>query len=496
MSKSFLLKMLFVAFLIAFIPLKALPDNNLLYKCDPKENKLEFKSLYFYTQTAHINKFNTIKSLESSGYKNLGSPENLLIRNNKGFVVSTRLINLDCKINNHVYQTTIGSSPGNINPIGNCGAFSSFWIIIKDNGKIILPKFLFQKCGSDSAVAEIIVKPNTKVQILKTNPYSHNESPSPSPMDTNDKRTIYVGQTPASIAADPFGNIWVGNYQSKDIVKINQSGKEFKYNLNAPVSNVAVDLEGNIFCIAGNHIVKLNQKGMIIGTYYITQNPNYIYIDPKNNVWVDDWKSGELFKLNPNGTILNRYWIGGGPYQMVMDQEGNLWIAESYGPLAVLYSNGYLKNCLYARDIVAKDNSIWIVQGSLLASGPYLERISYNCSFLSQSYKLNIQPAGIAIDNEGNIWISGSTKYGGGYLEELSKTGEYKHIYPLGKFPGPLTIDKYGNVWVISGQNTVTEFYRVATIPKNNPTINQGSGVNPHLPIAIHHTFPENNIGK
>jgi streptogramin lyase len=470
-------------------------DNNLLYKCNPKENKLEFKSLYFYTQTTQINKFNTIKSLESSGYKNLGSPENLLIRNSKGFVASTKLINLDCKINNHAYQATIGSSPGNTNPMGNCGAFSSFWATIKDNGKIILPKLLFQECGSDSAVAEIIVKPNKKVQILKTNPYEQNEGLSP--MDTN-RQTIYVGQAPSSIAQDPFGNIWVGNYQSKDIVKINQAKKEFKYNLNAPVESIAVDQKGNVFCIAGNHIVKLNQQGMIIGTYYITQNPNYIYIDPKNNVWVDDWKSGELFKLSTNGTILNRYLIGGGPYQMVMDQAGNLWIVESYGTLAVLYSNGYLKECpsgVYAKEIVAKDNSIWIAQGSLLGSGPYLRQISYNCSFLPQSYKLNIQPAGLAIDNEGNIWVSGSTKYGGGYLEELSKTGEYKHIYALDKFPGPLTIDRYGNVWVISGPNTVTEFYKAA-LPQNNATINQGSGVNPHLPIAIHHTFPENNIGK
>ncbi|MGC9168989.1 MAG: hypothetical protein ACP5GK_08800 [Desulfurella sp.] len=484
-------KILFIAIFIFLGFSKAFGDDYLFYKCNNKE--LKIKALYFYTQNTQINKFNIIQSLEKSGYKNLGSPSQLLIRNNNGFVISSKLLNLSCKMRGFAYKITIGSMAGNPNPAGQCGAFNSHWVIITKNNKVILPKTLLQSCNSQSAISEITLNPNGQIQVYRTNPYSQSESINP--IDLNKNRTIYVGQAPDAIATDQFGNIWVANYQSQNIAKINQEGKVDYFDLKGSPTSIAIDSYGNVFTIVKNSVIKLTQEGKIAGIYKISDGLNYVLIDPKNNIWVDDWKNGKVYKLNENGNIIDTYQAGNGAYKMAIDKAGNLWIVASYDHLMILYPNGYMKKCpqCCVSNIIANDNTAWITTGKLLDNSVFLRHINSNCEILPQSYKLDIQPTGIAIDNK-DIWVSGNKKYGEGVLEEINESGK-KHTYALGKFPGPLVIDKYGNVWVISGPNTVTEFYGLAKAQYTYTPPPQNS-LNPHLPIAIHHTFPENNIGK
>ncbi|PMP84799.1 MAG: hypothetical protein C0174_06335 [Thermodesulfobium narugense] len=409
-------------------------------------------------------------------------------------MTSTKLLNLSCKINDSTYKITIGSIAGNPNPMGQCGAFSSHWVAIEKGDSTILPKTILQSCNSESAISDIIINSNGKIQIHKTNPYSQSESKKSA--DVNKERTIYVGQAPNAITTDKFGNIWVTNYQSQSISKINQEGNVTNFNIKVDPIGIAADNYGNIFVINNNSLIKLNQEEKILGTHEIADGMNYIFIDPKNNIWVDDWKSGKIFKLNENGSIINTYQASRGVYQITMDKVNNLWVTSSYGPLTILYSDGYIKECPQyygVNNIISDNNTAWITTGKLLDNSVMLEHINLNCKILDQSYKLDIQPTGIAIDSIGNIWISGNKKYGGGLLEEIAK--EEKHVYPLGKFPGPLVVDKYNNIWVISGQNTITEFYGSSETTQMNSSQNSSSNLNPHLPIAVHHTFPE-NIGK
>ncbi|AEE14093.1 hypothetical protein Thena_0453 [Thermodesulfobium narugense DSM 14796] len=490
-----------IIFVINFKPSKTLSNSSkisddsntyLFYKCNPN-GELEFKNLYFYTQNEQDKKISTIESLQQAGYKNLGGPDELLIKDSRGFVTSTKTINLSCKIRDFTYNITVGAMTGNPNPVGQCGAFSSHWIEIEKGNSTILPKTVLQTCNSQSAISKITINSAGQIQVYKTNPYS--QSGSANPMDTNKKRTIYVGQTPDAIATDNFGNIWVSNYQSQNIAKINQDGEVDLFNLKGSPTNIAVDSYGNVFVIVEDSIIKLTQEGKIIGTYKIADGLNYIFIDPQNNVWVDDWKDGKIFKLNENGNITKTYQASYGAYQIIMDKSNNLWVASSYGPLILLYPNGHIKECSQCcvNKITTANNTAWITTGKLLDNSIMLRHINANCEILPQSYKLNIQPTGIAIDNKDNIWISGNKKEGEGVLEEISESE--MHVYLLGKFPGPLVIDKYNNIWVISGTNTVTEFYKLANNAQTKSSENPTSGLNPHLPIAIHHTFPE-NIGK
>jgi ligand-binding sensor domain-containing protein len=457
--KAHYYRILFLAIFIAFSYSKAFGSDYFFYKCNPKMQEFKLKVLYFYTLNEQMHKTNTIQALQKSGYENFGNSSSLLIRNKNGWFVSTKLINRTCKINQNIYKITIGSAAGNPNPMGNCGAFSSYWVTIAKNNKAILPKTIFQDCTSQSAISEIALNSNGKLQIFHTNPYAqdgnHNTNQSVN------ERTIYVGQSLNAITSDKFGNIWVASYQGQYIAKINQDGKVDYFGINGHPTSIVSDNAGNIFVLAGNYIVKFFKRS-IIAIFKTIPDASSILIDSHNNIWVDSWKSGKVLKLDENGKIIGTYQTGNnsGAATMVMDKAGNLWITASYGTLEILHANGYIKKCpqCCVRNIAANNNTAWVSEGTLLNNDAFLRHINYDCQFLPQAYKLDIQPAGLAIDNNANIWISGNRLHQGGVLEELSEAE--KHTYFVSQSVGPLTIDKFGNIWVISNRDAVKEFIR------------------------------------
>ncbi|MGC8502717.1 hypothetical protein [Desulfurella sp.] len=490
-------KILFIAIFIFLGFSKAFGDDYLFYKCNNKE--LKIKALYFYTQNAYINKPNTIKKLQRAGYKNLAS----------SFDLATK--NLTCKIGQNIYKVTIGGQAGNPNPMGNCGAFFSHWIIITKNNKIILPRTLFQSCNSESAISEIAINSNSKMQILTTKPYENTQTFQV--IKPNNIKVVDVGSAISGITADKFGNVWTSSYVGKFIAKINQDEKVTYYNINAHPLSIASDSKGNIFILTSEgYIVKLNQEGRIIETYEVPllhSNADHIFIDPHNNIWVGSWISRQILELSENGKLIKTYQLESASDPMSMDKAGNLWIIGEYGGIEILYPNGYIKKCSLKKEdfsspIATQNNTAWVVEGKLIndPDNPVvlIKHINYNCQILPQTYRLNIQPAGLAIDSNSNLWVSGNMLHGGGFLKELNN-GKVKHTYSLGKsasnlIASDLVIDKYGNVWVVAGENAdrVIKFTHLFAQTHKSPQ--PPSGLNPHLPIAIHHTFPENNIGK
>jgi streptogramin lyase len=75
------------------------------------------------------------------------------------------------------------------------------------------------------------------------------------------------------------------------------------------------------------------------------------------------------------------------------------------------------------------------------------------------SYPVGNNPYGVAIDAQGNVWVS---NYGSNNVTELNPAGILLNTYAVGNGPRGIAIDPFGNVWVAnSGSdaapgNTVT----------------------------------------
>ena len=120
---------------------------------------------------------------------------------------------------------------------------------------------------------------------------------------------------PRSIAVDLDGNIYVANYQGGRVQKFDPSGKflmliqvEPGSNMVDIITDMAVDLAGNLYVVRGGDIVIFsNADGKLLDTIP-NKFPGLLYrrvaLDPTNNLYaVGDSQSGgnDLYMLEPGG---------------------------------------------------------------------------------------------------------------------------------------------------------------------------------------------------
>ena len=231
--------------------------------------------------------------------------------------------------------------------------------------------------------------------------------------------------------------------------------------LSIPRRNVLV---ANYF---GSVVSKFSPAGVpaaAAGYPGIGLNQSYgIAIDSFDNVWVTNEQSvtgannhrlGSVSEFSPAGVELSgNGYTGGGVYYPVAaaaDTTGVIWIADYAGSAATLLlasdgsaisgGSGYGASTLPFTSAVAVDSShnAWFaVQGGVVNVTPPGVTTSYSCCD---------DPAGIAVDQSGNIWIA---DYSAPAIVELASNGAVAHQVDLGTKAGPqgIAIDGAGNVW-------------------------------------------------
>jgi streptogramin lyase len=192
-------------------------------------------------------------------------------------------------------------------------------------------------------------------------------------------------------------------------------------------------------------------------------NQSYgITIDGSDNVWVTNYQSvtgannhhvGSVSEFSSAGVELSGYgYTGGGIYYPVAtaaDSNGTIWIAD-YGDSsttllddngsAISGSSGFATSALPFTSAVALDgshNAWFAVQGGAA-------RVT--SSGAVGNFECCNDPAGIAVDLSGNVWIA---DYGAPAIVELASSGTVAHRVSLGDNAGPqgIAIDGAGNVW-------------------------------------------------
>jgi streptogramin lyase len=236
---------------------------------------------------------------------------------------------------------------------------------------------------------------------------------------------------PGSLAIDSSGNVLIANYFGGVISKFSATG--------VPASATGIPGAG------------LRQS------YGIT-------VDGSDNVWVTNEQSvtgannshfGSVSEFTSTGMEISGYgYTGGGvyfPLAVAADSTGVVWIADygsssatllGPGGTAVSGGNGYGYSALPFTSAVAigvGHNAWFAVQGGAVQVTPAGAISSFPCCN---------DPAGIAVDPSGNIWIA---DYNSSSVIELTSAGSVAHQVLLsGGNAGPqgIAIDGAGNVWV------------------------------------------------
>jgi streptogramin lyase len=276
--------------------------------------------------------------------------------------------------------------------------------------------------------------------------------------------------------------------------------------LNLPGA-VAVDSAGNVMVADyfGGVFSKFSPSGVPASTTGISgtglRESFGIAVDASDNVWVTNEQSvtgannqhgGSISKFSPDGVELSGYgYTGGGVYYPVAvatDSGGDVWVADHGSSSASLLANdgsaisggsGYGASGLTFTSSVALDasrNAWFAVQGAAVRVNPSGGVSSFSCCS---------DPAGIAIDRNGNVWIADNNASA---VVELASTGAVIHTTSvLGGNGGPkgIAVDGAGNVWAANFFGDALVELAGSTAVETSPAQGYGQDANLSEPYGL-----------
>ncbi|SEF78796.1 hypothetical protein SAMN05421819_1211 [Bryocella elongata] len=195
---------------------------------------------------------------------------------------------------------------------------------------------------------------------------------------------------PAAIAVTPAGKLWVADYGQASATLLNADGTSaagtaayVSASLPYPVA-VAADAAGDAWFAAYGAAVHVTAGGSVTPYACCHDAPSGIALDPSGNVWITDYDASSLLEMNAGGTILQTLTGSGGlafPQSLAIDGAGNVWVTNFQSRTL----SGF----------------------SASSAGSLSTALATATGFGSDAGLA--QPAGVAIDGEGNVWVTNSS---------------------------------------------------------------------------------------
>ncbi len=149
--------------------------------------------------------------------------------------------------------------------------------------------------------------------------------------------------SPYGLASDSRGNIWVSNRSTQftGILKYNVDTGEL---IRVPYSpegeypyGITVDKEDNVWSAIweSSKVVKVTDGNppKVAAIYTLPSNARAIGADANNNIWISMTRSNQVVKLYPTSGIQELHGVGSNPIGVSADSFGNIWVVN--------YSGGY-----------------------------------------------------------------------------------------------------------------------------------------------------------
>lgn len=252
------------------------------------------------------------------------------------------------------------------------------------------------------------------------------------------------------LAIDGADNVWVTNEQSVTAANNHHNGSVSEF------SSAGVELSGNGY-IGG-------------GVYY----PLAAAADSTGDIWIADYGSSAATLLANDGSAIS----GGSGYgtsalpfttAVAIDASHNAWFAVQSG-VAMVTQAGAVSNFTCCSDpagiAIDPAGNVWIADysASAVVELTSLGLVAHRTSLLGGS----AGPQAIAIDGGGNVWAANYkgnslVELAGGTAAAVSPAKGYGLDAPVNE-PYGLAIDASGGLWLSnSGANTITQFVGLAS---------------------------------
>ena len=289
---------------------------------------------------------------------------------------------------------------------------------------------------------------------------------------------------PTAISVDANGDLWVvDDYNSARVQEFTPAGEyitHFGGGFYYP-SALAVS-SGFAYLEVGNSVQKWNIGAPTLTSSIGSQGsgngqlngPQGAAIDSQNNLWVADGGNNRIEEFNEKGEYVSKFGSEGtgngqfkGPKGPAIAPNGSLWVSDSgNGRIQKCSTTGectsYGKGHLFEPTVlaVAPNGNVWV------ADPRYgrVEEFNEKGEFIREVTSVG-DPAGVAVDAQGNVWVSNYTGNSvieldgetGGTITQFGKSGSGN-----GTLNGPtaISVDANGDLWVVDDYNSarVQEF--------------------------------------
>lgn len=244
-------------------------------------------------------------------------------------------------------------------------------------------------------------------------------------LDPAGTQAIGTGITPAAIAIDGQGNIFVADSAGKKLLRFaaGASGKSAASTtlatLNNPVA-LAVDARGYAYVADSNgSVTQVSPAGTTVAFGAFTA-PAGLATDSLNNVYVADSSNAAIYEVSPNGAA-QRTVIGSGlasPRNLAIDAGGSLYVADSgnvfkYSLPSTVQTT--LSSVVTHIGGMAVDPAGNLILGDTAANA--IEAVPFSVNTAPFVVTTNALPGVVALDGAGNVYTGSN-----GSVLELLRT--------------------------------------------------------------------------
>ena len=188
-----------------------------------------------------------------------------------------------------------------------------------------------------------------------------------------------------------------------------------------PVSNPALDAEGNIFVtFSGSRGQKVPVSIFKIDTNYNIKpflaelmNPTSIAFDREGQMYVSSRYDGTVYRVAPNGTMSSYAEGMGVATGIAFDRAGNLYVGDRSGTIFKIAPDRQIFVFATLEPSVSAYHLTFGPRGDLFVTGPTTS--SFDCVYkidsqgsVSTYYRGLGRPQGMAFDIDGNLYVAAS----------------------------------------------------------------------------------------
>jgi streptogramin lyase/5-hydroxyisourate hydrolase-like protein (transthyretin family) len=268
----------------------------------------------------------------------------------------------------------------------------------------------------------------------------------------------------AGVAAISTPNVWVANYNTNNVSKIDSANgsKTDDYPTASYSYGSAVDNSGFVWVTnTGNDTIsKIDAStGAKIVDYPTGSLPKGVAIDASGFVWVANYGNGTVSKMNPSTGAKTSYATGAGATGVAVDNNGFVWISNyaGLGSVSKINASTGAKVGDYTVGTwptgIAVDNSgfVWVAN----TQSNTVSKINALTGVKVIDYATAMSPAGVAIDANGFVWV---TNTGASTVSKINPTTGAKTDYVTGSNPAGVSVDSNGFIWIANtASNTVSK---------------------------------------